>query len=926
VFATLLLAMVGVGTLVQLVLLILAPHGDPFDFSLLAVEQADYSPWDGSDNPGLPALIDTGPPPVEAADRNIAPLETIEGVAIIAEPVRSDDTVFLPLVVQRVPPMRPAGGTGGSNGDAYPLPATSTATATPTVTARPANTATPTADSSIAQNPEPSPVPNTPVPNTPVPNTPVPNTPVPNTPVPNTPVPNTPAPTHTDAPTSTPEPTLTPTHRPTRTPKPATNTPQPATATTEPSGDRPKPPWYPTNTPVWTNTPVPSDGPRPTSTPTYTPVPAATETPTYTPVPGATETPTYTPVPAATETPTYTPVPAATETPTYTPVPAATATETHTPVPAATATPTYTPVPAATATPTHTDVPTETPTHTDVPTETPTHTDVPTETPTDVPATATPTDVPATHTPVPITCSIRGKVWDDANWDGIQDSGEGGLSGRVVKLFDDSGLEEQNTNTGTDGTYTFNGLDCDPTGTYEVEFTLQGSDMFSPANQGSDETLDSDAETDVSSTQRRTADIVLTSGGNETERADAGLYTGATITIGNYVWEDANCDGVQDEGNGNGVHSILLTLYSDGGSSPLASYISDGSGAYEFQVAQNTGNYYVVAELSSGYVFSPGNQQPPATDDTDSDIESYFVDGSTVDMTRGSSWSVPSDKDHLHVDVGLCPVTETITIGDYVWEDADCDGYQDSSESGYDGAVIHLFRENERNTPYLTTISDANGDYLFEVERNSGHYYIVAELPGGYMFSPGDVANAGDDSDIIAYVVDSLGNVDYTQGRTRYDNAESTNDSLNRGDVGLCPDASKATIGDLVWYDKNGNGNGQQNGNENGWPDPDDPDQQIRVLLYCVDEGDWCFETQADADGLYHFDVWPGRDYVVWFELPYDPDDYEFTTSSSPASEANNSDIDFMSGDWGYTSIISVDPAGGNTDYTDYADAGIDDK
>jgi predicted alpha/beta superfamily hydrolase len=33
-----------------------------------------------------------------------------------------------------------------------------------------------------------------------------------------------------------------------------------------------------------------------------------------------------------------------------------------------------------------------------------------------------------------------------------------------------------------------------------------------------------------------------------------------------------------------------------------------------------------------------------------------------------------------------------------------------------------------------------------------------------------------------------------------------------------------------------------------------------------------------------------------------------------------------MSGDWGYTSIISVDPAGGNTDYTDYADAGIDDE
>jgi len=511
-------------------------------------------------------------------------------------------------------------------------------------------------------------------------------------------------------------------------------------------------------------------------------------------------------------------------------------------------------------------------------------------------------------------------VWDDANWNGIQDSGEGGLSGRVVKLFDVSSgvdVEEQNTNTGTDGAYTFDGLDCDPTGTYEVEFTLQGSDMFSPANQGGDEALDSDAETDVPNThtQRRTATLVLPVDTDETERADAGMYTGAMITIGNYVWEDDDCNGVQDDSDP--VAGVTLELYRNDETTPITTTISDGSGAYEFEVPQNSGNYYVVAELSSGYVFSPGDQQPPATDETDSDIESYFVDGSGVDITRGSSWSVPSNADHLHIDVGLCPATETITIGDYVWEDADCDGEQDSSESGYDGAVIHLFREGELDNPYLTRISDANGNYLFEVEKDSGRYYIVAELPSGYMFSPGDVASADEDSDIIAYVVDSLGNVDYTQGRTYYNNAESSNNSWNRGDVGLCPDTNMGTIGDYVWYDDNGNG--QQNGSESGWPG-------ITVRLYCEDEGKRCFETQTDANGQYHFDVWPGRDYKVMFHLPNDPDDYEFTTSSGDPSSPNNSDIDATSGHWGETSIISVDPAGGNTNYTNRADAGINDK
>jgi hypothetical protein len=383
------------------------------------------------------------------------------------------------------------------------------------------------------------------------------------------------------------------------------------------------------------------------------------------------------------------------------------------------------------------------------------------------------------------------------------------------------------------------------------------------------------------------------------------------------VWEDDNCDGVQDGGEGD-RHSVLLTLYRAGETTPLMSAISDGDGLYEFEVARNTGDYYVVAELPSGYVFSPGNQQPPATADTDSDIESYFVDGSgNVDLTRGSSWNIPSDKNHLHVDVGLCPVTDTITTGDYVWEDTDCDGYQDSSESGLPGVTMHLYRSGELDNPYLTTVSDANGNYFFEVGKDSGNYYLAAELPSGYMFSPGDVANANDDSDIVGYVIDGSGNVDYTQGRTGYSNAESSGDSWNRGDVGLCPDTNKGTIGDYVWQDTDGDG--IQDGGESGWAG-------ITVVLFCEEHSDWCFDTQTDANGAYHFDVWPGQDYEVWFMLPNDPDDYEFTMSSSPASNSDNSDIEYeiMTWDWGVTDEISVGAGGG--DYTDYADAGIYDK
>jgi hypothetical protein len=513
-----------------------------------------------------------------------------------------------------------------------------------------------------------------------------------------------------------------------------------------------------------------------------------------------------------------------------------------------------------------------------------------------------------------VTCSISGVVWDDADWDGIRDGGESGLSNRQVKLFDATDTQVGVAQTiGANGAYSFTGLDCDPWATYQVEFKLQGSNAFSPANQGSVEAEDSDAERVIPGNKRRTADITLTVGTDEDERADAGMYDGATIKIGDYVWEDTDCDGVQD-GSESGLHSVLLTLYRDGNTTPLESAISDSGGWYEFEIAKDSGDYYVVAELRSGYVFSPGNQEHLGSVATDSDIESYFVDSSgNVDTTRGRSWVADSASNHLYAaDVGLCPVSDTINIGDYVWEDTDCDGFQDSSESGIEDVTISLYRKDDNEEPYFTTESGTNGLYTFEVPKDTGNYHVVATLPAGYIFSPGDIHDADDDSDIVAYFIDSSGNVDYSRGRANNGNAERTNDSLNRGDVGLCPDTNKGTIGDYVWEDTDEDG--IQDGSESGIAD-------VRVRLYCVDEGEECFETETDANGAYHFDVWPGREYRVRFDMPSPANDYDFSPVVGNQSDGDNSDVEDDNYSWGETDDIDVGASGG--DYTDYADAGI---
>lgn len=85
--------------------------------------------------------------------------------------------------------------------------------------------------------------------------------------------------------------------------------------------------------------------------------------------------------------------------------------------------------------------------------------------------------------------SLGGTVWMDANHDGLQDAGEGGVSGITVNLVGESGAMLDTTTTGSGGSYNFGGLSA---GEYAVEFALLPGYLFSPVDQGADDEFDSD--------------------------------------------------------------------------------------------------------------------------------------------------------------------------------------------------------------------------------------------------------------------------------------------------------------------------------------------------------------------------------------------------------------------------------------------------
>lgn len=111
---------------------------------------------------------------------------------------------------------------------------------------------------------------------------------------------------------------------------------------------------------------------------------------------------------------------------------------------------------------------------------------------------------------IAIPASLSGRVWFDANKNGIQDSNELSVSGAKVELVgkynqkipDIDGKTIEAVTTGSDGSYKFTNL---KSGKYKVKFTIPDGGKyvgFTTANQGGDDTRDSDAILGESITDR----------------------------------------------------------------------------------------------------------------------------------------------------------------------------------------------------------------------------------------------------------------------------------------------------------------------------------------------------------------------------------------------------------------------------------------
>ena len=291
-----------------------------------------------------------------------------------------------------------------------------------------------------------------------------------------------------------------------------------------------------------------------------------------------------------------------------------------------------------------------------------TTTAAPTTTTTVAPTTST-TAAPTTTTTAPKLGSIGDTVFADVDADGVQDDGEKGIAGvRVIleKVDGATRTEVGQTTTNAQGSYTFGDL---PAGKYVVSFLVPQKHGVTPANAGGDDAKDSDGVVagtrtvdGVSYTLLATDVIDLGVGENDTSW-DQGLIPPASI--GDFVWLDADKDGIQDEDElGLGGIEVILVHVGPDGEKVVDRVTTDAEGRYNFDGVA-PGDYKVQFLVPATYdPTQAGQGDDDAADSDGTTVKTVEIDGVTYYVVETAPIKVAAGEVNTTIDQGLVPAVE----------------------------------------------------------------------------------------------------------------------------------------------------------------------------------------------------------------------------------------------------------------------------
>ncbi|RME80364.1 MAG: DUF11 domain-containing protein, partial [Caldilineae bacterium] len=209
-------------------------------------------------------------------------------------------------------------------------------------------------------------------------------------------------------------------------------------------------------------------------------------------------------------------------------------------------------------------------------------------------------------------------------------------------------------------------------------------------------------------------------------------------SLGDFVWEDMNGDGVQNAAeNTAGIDGVTVELYDAGNlTTPIATTVTSGGGAYSFQHLF-PGNYVVKFIKPTGYEFTLKDSPLTTLDSKDSDADQTTGMTDVITLTEGQN--------DTKWDAGLY---RPVTIGDFIFRDVNANKIQDAGETtGVPGVPIQI--ANQTTGDVFNATSTVTGYYLFD-GLPPGVYTITVpaqlpllirttDLPAPFLMQSGDV-------------------------------------------------------------------------------------------------------------------------------------------------------------------------------------------
>jgi len=453
--------------------------------------------------------------------------------------------------------------------------------------------------------------------------------------------------------------------------------------------------------------------------------------------------------------------------------------------------------------------------------------------------------------------SLGDRVWFDSNGDGIQDVGEPGVSDVTVTaevIFNGTTLFSETTTTDGNGMYYFTDLQG---ATYQV--TVDENSLPS----GMFPTYDLDG---IATPHTATVPLGMTESRDDVDFGYDGLDEGK---IGDYIWYDANSDGVQDVGE-TGIAGALVRIEGDINSNGLYEYTAftttDADGGYLF--TNLPGVDYIVTVMSLPHGF---------------DTQTYDPDGPPND--DAGFYSLAANESYLDMDFGYVGSGQ---IGDLVWDDFNADGVADTGEPGLDGVSIILEGDldGDGHSDFtLQTITSGGGVYDFN-GLPAANYTVTIDtdsLPPGYIQSGDPDGQSGLDNS------------------SRLVLAQDESDLLQ--DFGYTKTGS---IGDTIWYDVNANS--VQDRGEPGL---------VGVTVTLTGDVDLdgipdTLTTVTDATGQYLFGTLPTGNYTITVSADTLPGGMRQTYDADGIGTAHTTAVDLGYGedilttDFGYTGTGAI--------------------